>query len=258
MTETETLGIAGSGLVACGLARAAAPHLGPPTVWARSRSSAERACSVLRAEGLVTTSLGDLGACTIVVEAVIEELAAKVRVLEQLDVALGGDALLLTTTSSLSIRDLATASGRPDRFAGLHVFTPVDRNPLVEVVFPPAASETTRTRALALCEVLQKTAVVVPDVPGFIVNRLLFPFLFDAVRILDIEGVSPEIVDTCVKLGAAHPMGPLTLLDFVGLDVAAAIGAQIGAPAPERLQRLVDEGRVGRKAGAGFHSYFSC
>jgi 3-hydroxyacyl-CoA dehydrogenase len=126
---------------------------------------------------------------------------------------------------------------------------------LVELSFPDGASEETRQRLRELCERLDKTAVEVPDAAGFVVNKLLFPYLFDAVRLLERNGLSPEAIDTCMKLGAGHPMGPLALLDFVGLDVAAAIGESIGAEIPGRVRELIDEGRLGRKAGAGFYDY---
>jgi 3-hydroxyacyl-CoA dehydrogenase len=126
---------------------------------------------------------------------------------------------------------------------------------LVEVVFPEQASEETRARFRGLCEALGKTPVEVPDEAGFVVNRLLFPYLFDAVRLLERNGLPPEAVDTCMKLGAGHPMGPLALLDLVGLDVAAAIGESIGVEVPRRVRDLIAQGRLGRKTGAGFHEY---
>ena len=254
-TPTERLGIVGSGAVGCGLARLAAPLIGPPLMWARSEDSAERVRSEIGEAAEVTTSLDELRECRIVVEAVAEEFDVKAPLYEQLHHQLAVDALVMTTTSSLSVEELALASGRPDRFAGLHVFTPVHKMPLIEVVFPPEASDDTRRRTLDLSDRLDKTAVVVPDVPGFVVNRLLFPFLFDAVRLLDIDGIEPEIVDKCVQLGASHPMGPLALLDFVGLDVAASIGESIGAEVPGRLTGLVEAGRLGRKSGGGFYEY---
>ena len=126
---------------------------------------------------------------------------------------------------------------------------------LVELAFPSATAEPARKRFFGLCKALGKTAIEVPDVPGFVVNRLLFPFLFDAVRLLDIDGVEPEAIDRCMQLGARHPMGPLKLLDFVGLDVAASIGEQIGVEIPQRVRELMDGGRLGQKSGAGFYEY---
>ncbi len=126
---------------------------------------------------------------------------------------------------------------------------------LVELSFPDEASDSTRAALHGLCATLDKTAVEVPDSAGFVVNKLLFPYLFDAVRLLERDGLDPESIDTCMKLGAGHPMGPLALLDFVGLDVAVAIGESIGADVPPRVHELIDEGRLGRKAGAGFYEY---
>jgi 3-hydroxyacyl-CoA dehydrogenase len=135
------------------------------------------------------------------------------------------------------------------------VFNPVEKMPLVELVFPAAADEETRSRSEALCEALGKSAVEVPDTPGFVVNRLLFPLLFDAVRLMVELELEPETVDACMKLGAGHPMGPLRLLDLVGLDVSASIGDQIGVEVPARVRELVDAGRLGKKSGAGFYEY---
>jgi 3-hydroxybutyryl-CoA dehydrogenase len=126
---------------------------------------------------------------------------------------------------------------------------------LVELVYPTGATPDTRARAAAMCNELGKTAVEVPDVPGFVVNRLLFPYLFSAVRLLEETGMSPEDIDACMHLGAGHPMGPLELLDLVGLDVAEAIGQTIGQPIPARVQELIGAGALGRKSGRGFHSY---
>jgi 3-hydroxybutyryl-CoA dehydrogenase len=261
----ERVGIAGTGAIACGLAAVAAQH-GPVVVWARSGSSAERAEGAVRKlcekagvelDGNVEISpdLEALAGATFVVEAIVEDAGAKVTLMSELASAVEPDAILATTTSSLSIEELATASGRPERFVGLHVFNPVTKMDLVELVFPSAAGAETRRRAGELCETLGKTAVEVPDIPGFVVNRLLFPFLFEAVRLMEETGLEPEAVDACVKLGAGHPMGPLALLDLVGLDVAAAIGHTIGAEVPPRVARMIEAGEVGRKAGRGFYAY---
>jgi 3-hydroxyacyl-CoA dehydrogenase len=251
---SERLGIAGTGAIACGLARLAAP-LGEVVVWARSPDSAARARERIRCGVGVTTDLADLGACTYLVEAVVEDAAVKGEVLRELDAAAGDHAILASTTSSLSVEGLARASGRPDRFAALHVFNPVEKMALAELAFGPQAGDSTRARTRAVCEALGKTPVEVPDVPGFVVNRLLFPYLFAAVRMVEEEGVEPEAVDACMKLGAGHPTGPLKLLDYVGLDVAAAIGESIGATVPDRVRELVAAGRLGKKSGAGFYDY---
>jgi 3-hydroxyacyl-CoA dehydrogenase len=249
----ERLGIAGSGTIASGLARTAAEH-GEVVVWARSPESADRARA--RLDGVeVHTDLSALTQATFVVEAIAEDRAAKGSLLSELHAIVAPDAILATTTSSLSVQDLAGDSGRPARFAAFHVFNPVEKMDLVELAFPREARDETRARAHAVCEALGKTAVEVPDVPGFVVNRLLFPYLFGAVRLLEETGLDPAAIDSCMKLGAGHPLGPLALLDLVGLDVSAAIGDSIGTPVPERVRALVAEGALGRKSGRGFHTY---
>ncbi len=250
----ERLGIAGSGAIACGLAAVASTG-GEVVLWARSDASAGRAKAKLDGAVHVTTDLDALGAATFVVEAIAEDPVAKAALLARLDACAGEDAILASTTSSLSVAALARASGRADRFAALHVFNPVQKMKLVELAFPDAASEATRGRTRALCAALGKTAVEVPDTPGFVVNRLLFPYLFEAVALLERTGMEPAGVDECMTLGAGHPLGPLALLDLVGLDVAIAIGEAIGVPAPPRVHELAAAGHVGRKSGRGFYSY---
>jgi 3-hydroxybutyryl-CoA dehydrogenase len=261
----ERLGIAGSGVIACGLAATAARH-GEVLMWARSeasegraRKSVEKLCSKLDGHEheriRVVRDLDGLADSTFVVEAVVEDHDPKASVLAELARHVNGDAVLGTTTSSLSISALAEATGMPERFVGLHVFNPVPRMELVELVFPDPASDSTRARALALCEALGKTAVEVPDIPGFVVNRLLFPYLFSAVELMTETGLEPSDIDRCMTLGAGLPMGPLALLDFVGLDVSAAIGDAIGAHVPPALRELVSAGSLGKKAGKGFYNY---
>jgi 3-hydroxyacyl-CoA dehydrogenase len=232
----------------------AAP-LGDVVVWARSPESAARARDAISCGVGVTTDAAALEGCTFVVEAVVEDAAVKAELLGELDAATGPETILASTTSSLSVDDLAAASGRPDRFVGLHVFNPVEKMALVELAYPPEALDSTHARTRVLCEALGKTPVEVPDVPGFVVNRLLFPYLFSAVRYMEQHPLEPKALDACMKLGAGHPMGPLKLLDFVGLDVAAAIGESIGEPVPDRIRELVAEGALGRKSGRGFYDY---
>ena len=263
---SKRLAIAGSGAIACGLAATAAHH-GPVLLLARSETSAERAratvektLSKLEAEVdpehvEIVTDPQELAPATYVVEAVVEDHDVKARLHAELDAILGPEAILATTTSSLSVQRLAESSGRPDRFLGLHVFNPVTKMQLIELIFPSTASDDTRARTLAMCEAFEKTPVEVPDIPGFVVNRLLFPYLFSAVRLVEETGMDPADVDTCMRLGAGHPMGPLALLDLVGLDVSAAIGETIGEPVPARVQELIGEGALGRKTGRGIHSY---
>jgi 3-hydroxybutyryl-CoA dehydrogenase len=267
----EAPGIAGSGAIATGLA-AVCTTTADTILLARSEASAWRAeekavAACAKIEGAepsrlrVTTDPRDLADCDVIVESVIEETGPKGEVLAAVAAACP-NAQLATTTSSLSVAEIAAAAGIPGRLFGLHVFNPVPRMQLVEVCFPEGIGEETRERALAWCAALGKTAVEVPDQAGFVVNRLLFPYLFDAVRMLERTGMEAGEVDTCMKLGAGHPMGPLALLDFVGLDVAKAIGDALHADSsdaahdpPGLLVEMVGEGKLGRKSGAGFYSY---
>ena len=263
----ERVAIAGSGTIASGLAAVAAAQ-GDVLVWARSQASAERAersvakhCEkIAELNGCakrvrVVTEIEAMADATFLVEAVSEELGCKAALLAQLGAMTGPQEILATTTSSLSIAALAEVSGHPDRFLGLHVFNPVPRMELVELAFAPTTRPELRERARELCAALGKTAVEVPDTPGFVVNRLLFPYLFDAVSLMERTGMPAEDVDRCMTLGAGMPMGPLALLDFVGLDVSQAIGETIEVTVPETLRELVRAGALGRKSGRGFHEY---
>ena len=263
----ERLGIAGAGAIACGIAATGSRH-GDVLLWARSDNSADRArAAVIKICGKFTdapgqpervrvvTDLAELEPATFLVEAVVEDYGQKASLLAELGLIAQPGAVLATTTSSLSISELAHASGHAERFVGLHVFNPVPRMDLVELVFPHEADAETHRRAWALCEALGKTAVEVPDIPGFVVNRLLFPYLFSAVALMSETGLAPADVDRCMTLGAGQPMGPLALLDYVGLDVAQAIGDAIDVPAPDGLLELVRTGSLGRKSGRGFYEY---
>ena len=263
--------IAGSGAVACGLA-ACASAASRTRLLARSDASAWRAeeqasslCAKVDggepANIKVTTDPADLAGADVVIEAVVERADVKAELLRTLAGAVP-EADLATTTSSLGVAILGEASGAPERVFGLHPFNPVTRMELVELCVPQGAGEEIGPRARAWCEAIGKTVVDVPDEPGFVVNRLLFPYLFDAVRLLEQTGMPPEDVDRCMTLGAAYPMGPLALLDLIGLDVAVAIGEALHADSaeehhrpPGRVISLVGEGRLGRKSGAGFYDY---
>jgi 3-hydroxybutyryl-CoA dehydrogenase len=263
--------VAGSGVIACGLA-AAASAAGEIRLLARSDASAWRAEEAAQSAAAklddgnpdrirVTIDPAELSECDLLVEAIVEDLDAKAELLGDL-APICSDADLATTTSSLRISELAAAAGVEGRLFGLHVFNPVTKMELVELCLPRSARPGIADRARAWCEGLGKTPVEVPDQAGFVVNRLLFPFLFDAVRLRQETGMAAADVDSCMALGAGHPMGPLKLLDFVGLDVAVAIGEQLhsesGSPAhepPPLLRKLVAEGNLGRKTGEGFYEY---
>ncbi len=270
-TGYERPAVAGSGTIACGLA-ACASILGPVRLVARSDFSAWRAEET--AQGFaakledgdpsrikVTTDPATLAGCDLVVEAIVEDAGAKAELLSLLGEACS-EADLATTTSSLSVAALAAASGNPDRLVGLHVFNPPHRMELVELCLPEGLREGAAERVREWCSALGKTVVEVPDEAGFVVNRLVFPYLFDAVRLMERTEMDPAEIDACMRLGAGHPLGPLALIDFVGLDVSAAVGeslyAESGDPAhrpPDRLLALIAEGRLGRKSGAGFFQY---
>lgn len=263
--------VAGSGAIALGLA-ASTTALGEVRVLARSDASAWRAeeqveklCrKVDEADASrvrVTTSPADLAGCDLVVEAIVEEAEAKAAMLASLG-AVCPDADLATTTSSLGIGELGEQARISGRFYGLHVFNPVPKMELVELCLPENLDEGVGDRARAFCAAIGKQVVQVPDRAGFVVNRLLFPYLFDAVRLLEEIGLSPAEVDECMSLGAGQPMGPLRLLDFIGVDVAVAIGESLHeasgsehhAP-PRRLVEMAAAGRLGRKSGEGFYKY---
>ena len=176
----------------------------------------------------MTTSPNDVEGCDLIVEAIVEDAEAKAAMLAALG-EICPTADLATTTSSLGIAELGERAGIADRFYGLHVFNPVPRMELIELCIPGALPPEIGARARAFCGALRKHVVEVPDEAGFVVNRLLFPYLFDAVRLLDELGLEPIEVDACMSKGAGQPMGPLQLLDFVGLDVSVAIGEKLHA-----------------------------
>jgi 3-hydroxybutyryl-CoA dehydrogenase len=213
-----------------------------------------------RIEGTIDTA--SFEACDIVIEAVVESLAEKKRLFGVLDSACPEGTLFASNTSSLSITEMAAGSGRPDRFVGLHFFNPVPLMKLVEVVRSPLTSPEAYEAALAFAGSLGKTPIRAGDKTGFVVNRLLVPYLLDAIRALE-EGVAtvPD-VDEGMRLGCGHPMGPFTLLDFIGLDTVYSIAnimfdefrERRFAP-PPLLKRMVQAGLLGKKAGRGFYDY---
>jgi 3-hydroxybutyryl-CoA dehydrogenase len=209
-----------------------------------------------------TTNLDDFQGCDLVIEAVLENMAEKKSVFAALDTLLAPQAIIASNTSSLCITEMASVTRRGDKVLGLHFFNPVPVMPLLEIVRTILTSEETMAIAKQFGASLGKTIVVAKDAPGFIVNLLLIPYALDAVRALENGVASKEDIDTAVKLGLNHPMGPLTLLDFVGLDttlfIADAMYQEFKDPryaAPPLLRRMVLAGHLGRKSGKGFYDY---
>ena len=209
-----------------------------------------------------TTELRDLAGADIAIEAVVEDLGVKKELFGALDEILRDEAIRASNTSSLCITEMAAATRHPDRFIGFHFFNPVPIMKVVEVVPAITTPKDVADDVMELGRRLGKTPILAPDRPGFIVNRLLVPFLLDAIRALE-EGVaSKEDLDAGMKLGCGHPMGPLTLLDFVGLDTTLSIANIMYEEFRERrfappplLRRMVLAGRLGRKSGRGFYDY---
>jgi 3-hydroxybutyryl-CoA dehydrogenase len=207
-------------------------------------------------------TLGTLGDVDCVIEAVIEDHDVKTRIFRTLGEVCRNDALLASNTSSLPLSEMAAASGRPERVIGLHFFNPPWALKLVEVVSTASTTEETLADALAVCSKLGRVPVQVKDTPGFIANRLLVPFIFDAIDLLDSGVATAEDIDNACKLGLNHTMGPLATADLIGLDtlklIAESMFEEYGEPrfkAPTLLRRLVSLGHLGRKTGRGFFKY---
>ena len=279
----EKVGVLGSGIMGSGIAEVAAAA--GALVVVRSRSSASAGALVaglekslakqvekekrtapqaaaIRARVSVTTSLDDLADCDLVIESVVEELALKRTLFDELDRVVRADAILATNTSTLSVIAIAMATSRPDRVCGVHFFNPAPAMSLVEIVRPLCASDQTIEAVTAFALACGKEPVVVKDQAGFVVNALLFPYLNNAVRLLEQGVATREGIDVAMKGGCGFPMGPFALLDLVGLDTSLAILEALYAefadpnfaPVP-LLRRMVTAGQLGRKSGSGFYDY---
>ena len=283
MSDIRTVGVLGCGLMGSGIAQSAAAA-GFPTVvrevdearLGKGRQAIERSLAKLVEKGKLAaavrdaalgrlafvTDLTSLAPCDLIVEAVTEDLAVKNALWIDLDARCGPSTIFASNTSSLAIGAMAAVTRRADRFVGLHFFNPVPLMPLVEVVRTVQTSATTLGRTVAFARALGKEAVAARDRSGFIVNLLLVPYMLDAVRALEGGVGTTADIDKAMMLGCGHPMGPLTLLDFVGLDTACRIGdimfeeyRETRYAPPPLLRRMVLAGMHGRKSGRGFYDY---
>jgi 3-hydroxybutyryl-CoA dehydrogenase len=281
--EIKKVSVLGGGLMGSGIAQVSAAAGFPTTVRevsdalaAKSRQSVEKSLAKGIERGKTTeaergttlgnlrfvTELNELSECDLFIEAVVEDLAVKNSLWSQLNEIAKPDAIFASNTSSLTIISMATASGRPDRMLGLHFFNPVPSMKLVEVVRTITTSEETEQRAIEFVRTLGKEPIRAKDSSGFVVNLLLIPYMLDAIDALESNVASVEDIDKGMQLGAGHPMGPFTLLDFVGLDTAYKIAEimfaeyrdQRYAP-PPLLKRMVLAGMLGKKSGKGFYDY---
>jgi 3-hydroxybutyryl-CoA dehydrogenase len=271
--EIRTVGVLGCGLMGSGIAQICAASGFTTIVREVNETALESGLARIRkflddgvAKGKVSAAtreltLGNLSGTT-VVEAIVEHLDDKRAIYQAVERVVGDHTILLSNTSSLCITELGAATMRPDRFGGLHFFSPVPLMKLVEVIRGLATSDDTYRTVFAFAQSLGKEPITAPDRPGFIVNRLLVPYLLDAIRAYENGIGTAEDIDKGMRLGCGHPMGPLTLLDYVGLDttyfIANIMFEEFREPAyapPPLLKRMVLAGRLGRKSGQGFYTY---
>jgi 3-hydroxybutyryl-CoA dehydrogenase len=279
----ERVGVLGSGIMGSGIAEVAAATGATVIVRSRSQATADAMLTTMEkslakqvekgkreqseADAILsrvtaTTHLGDLADCDFVIESVIEDLAVKRALFNELSGVINPEAVLATNTSTLSVIELAMETSRPDRVCGLHFFNPASVMSLVEVVRPICASDETMAAVTEFVLACGKEPVNVKDQAGFVVNALLFPYLNNAVRLLEQGVATKEGIDIAMKGGCGFPMGPFALLDLVGLDTSVAILDALFAEFAEPnfsprplLRRMVSAGQLGRKSGTGFYDY---
>ncbi len=210
----------------------------------------------------LTTALGDLAGCDLVIEAIVEELDAKRELFAELGRIVGEEAVLATNTSALPVTEIGAAAARPERVVGMHFFNPAPVLPLVEIVRTAHTADGAFRAAYAFAERLGKQPIACNDTPGFVVNRILIPLLNDCVRVIDEAGVAPEDVDKAMRYGTNWPIGPCALIDLIGIDVhvhaSEALWDALREPRmapPPRLVRMLQAGTLGRKSGQGFFPY---
>jgi 3-hydroxybutyryl-CoA dehydrogenase len=210
----------------------------------------------------VTDTVADLADCDLVIEAVFENLKVKQELFTELEKVVRSDAILATNTSALSVTEIASVTRHPERVVGMHFFNPAPLMPLVEIVRAERTEEAVSEAAFAFAQAIGKEPIRCGDTPGFVVNRILIPLLNDCIRVIDEAGVTIEDLDKAMRFGAGWPMGPATLTDLIGLDVAVhaseALYATTREPRmapPARLVRMVKAGKLGRKSGEGFYRY---
>ena len=277
------IGIVGSGIMGSGIAEVAATTGHEVVLRSRSLESAQAMVAGLQkslarqvekgrreqadadaalARVTATADLADLADCDLVLESVVEDLDVKLALFRELDAICGSDTIIATNTSTLPVVEMAMVTSRPGKVCGVHFFNPAPAMSLVEIIRPITADDETISAVKAFAEACGKQAVEVADRAGFIVNALLFPYLNNAVRLLENGVASRDDIDTAMKGGCNFPMGPLALLDLVGLDTSVSILDALYdefrdpnfAPVP-RLRRMVTAGHLGRKSGQGFYDY---
>ena len=209
-----------------------------------------------------TSDLSAVSQADLVIESCVEEMQSKCEILARTEEHMAEHAILASNTSSLKLRELARSLKRPERFLALHFFNPVPAMKLVEVSGTPDTSADVIARASDFCTQIDKTAVQIQDTPGYVVNRLLVPYMLHAIETLEMGVASAESIDTAMKLGCGHPMGPLSLADLIGLDVVVAMAKTMHTElrdsrykSPALLRRLVLSGDLGRKSGRGIYDY---